>query len=42
MMHIADDRWIIPLTFVQQIVKQLEVIREVYLSEVSELNDLLR
>ena len=37
---IVDDRWIIPSIFLQQNVKQLEVIREVVLSEVSELNDL--
>ena len=37
---IVDGRWIMPSIFLQQTVKQLEVIREVVLSEVSELNDL--
>ena len=30
-----------PLTFLQQTVKQIEVIREVVLSEVSELNEVM-
>ena len=37
---IVNDRWIIPSTFLQQTVKQLEVIWEVVLSEVFELNKL--
>ena len=39
---IIDDRWIIPSTFLQQTSKQLEITREVVLSEVSELNDLMK
>ena len=37
---IVNDRWIIPSTFLQQTVKQLEVIWEVVLSEVFQLNKL--
>ena len=35
---IVDDEWSIPSTFLQQTVKQIEVIRKVVLSEVSGTN----
>ena len=37
---VVDDGWSIPSIFSQQTVKQLEVTQEVFLSEVSKLNNL--
>ena len=36
------DGWSIPSTFPQRTVKQLEIIQELLLSEVSKLNDVVR
>ena len=38
---VIDDEWSMPSTFTQQTIKQLGVIQEVVLSNVSNLNDLV-